>query len=273
MTVTSFERHAVQRYFEGLVGCMDLTNWKSYRPNLQSYTLTATDSAALAPLLTKDAVALYIQALQSFAQALTGFQRNEFAWPIVKMYYAVFYSMRAELHASGVISVKNGNIYYMHNTAGNMFSSVQEKGSHQTYIKLRKTLPPSIIAHDLLLDNEVEPGKDVYSWMCANRERVNYHAKHFPDPEPDNVLQKVYDNYVKPKKLTDLFNLYESEILFCFDKDHTTMAVPYWKLRSCKNLLAAKATLDAVEQSKIDSVRSLLVSAGIDVAAVNRIVI
>lgn len=273
MTVTNFERHAVHQYFEGVLGCMDLQQWKSYKPQLQDYTLSVSDATALTPLLKKDAVALYIQSLQSFAQALTGLQRKEFAWPIVKMYYAVFYAMRSELHASNIIAVKNGNIFYTANVPGATFQSVQEKGSHQTYIKLRKTLPPSIIVKDTLLDNEIEPGKDVYSWMCANRERVNYHSNHFPDPEPDYVLQKVYDNYVNPRKLQDLFNLYESNIVCCFDIDHATIAVPYWKLRSCKNLLVGKVVLEAIERYKIDSVRNQLVSAGIDLVVVNRILL
>lgn len=271
MTATSFERHAVQRYFERKVGCADLMQWKSYRPHLQAYSLSVADVAALSPLLFQDAVALYIQALQSFSQALAGLKRKEFAWPIVKFYYSVFYSMRCELHASSVITVKNGNIYYMPNTDGATFSSVQEKGSHQTYIKLRKTLPPSVISHDTLLDNEVEPGKDVYSWMCQNRERVNYHSKHFPDPDPDYVLLKVYDNYILQGKQSELLNLYESDIVYCFDKDHTTVAVPYRKLRICRDLLSGRANLDAFEQKQLNSVRTLLQTASIDASVVDRL--
>lgn len=273
MIVTSFERHAVQRYFENLLGCTDLTQWKSYRPSLQRHALTFADTIALAPLLKQDAVALYIQALQSFAQALTAFQRKEFAWPIVEMYYSVFYSMRSELYASSVIVIKNGQLFYTTNVVGSSFTSIQEHGSHQTYIKLRKTLPASVITRDPLLDNEIEPGVDVYSWMCSNRERVNYHAKHFPDPEPDGVLQKIYDNYVEKRKLTDLLNLYETKRLYSFDKDHATVAVPYQKLRSCYRLLSGRVTLDPVEQAKITSVRTQLLNAGIEPVSVDRIVL
>lgn len=273
MAATSFERHEVQRYFERQLGCTDLLQWKSYRTGLQAYTLSAADVAALSPLLIQDAVALYTQAIQSFSQALIALTRKEFAWPMVKFYYAVFYAMRCELHASSVIAVKNGNIYFMPNTAGATFSSVQEKGSHQTYIKLRKTLPASVITHDTLLDNEVEPGKDVYLWMCSNRERVNYHQKHFPDPEPDAVLQKVYDNYVLTHKLSDLLNLYETATVYCFDKDHATVAVPYRKLRICRNLLTGKATPDPFEQNQLTTVKNDLLVAGIDSAIVNKLML
>ena len=183
----SFERHGVQKFFEAKLGCNDLKQWKAYKGALQSCTLTAADSTALTPLLKQDAVALYIQALQCYSQALVGIQQKEFAWPIVKMYYSVFYAMRGELHASSIISVKNGNIYYTANTPGATFSSVQEKGSHQTYIKLRKTMPPSVIAHDTLLDNEIEAGVDVYSWWgqgtgtCPNLKNQRF-AYLFPHP-------------------------------------------------------------------------------------------
>lgn len=269
----SFERHGVQKFFEAKLGCNDLKQWKAYKGALQSCTLTAADSTALTPLLKQDAVALYIQALQCYSQALVGIQRKEFAWPIVKMYYSVFYAMRGELHASSIISVKNGNIYYTANTPGATFSSIQEKGSHQTYIKLRKTMPPSVIAHDTLLDNEIEAGVDVYSWMCSNRERVNYHAKHFPDPEPDDVLQKVYINYVKTHKLTDLLNLYESDILYCFDTDHASFAAPYRKMRSCRDLLYGRVHPDVVEQDKLASAKGQLVSVGIASSVADRLML
>ena len=272
MTATSFERHAVQRYFENLLGCTDLSQWKSYKLALHGYVLTVADVAALTPLLKQDALALYIKALQSFTQALTAFQRNEFAWPIVKMYYSVFYAIRAELYANSVIVIKNGQLFYTSNDAGNAFTSIQEHGSHQTYIKLRKTFPPSVIASDSLLSNNIDD-VDVYTWMCANRERVNYHAKHFSDPEPDGVLQKIYDNYVKPHKLTDLLNLYEGNLVYCFDKDHATVAAPYQKLSNCRNLLVGKVTPDAAEQNKLKMVKDQLLVVGLDMTMVNRLVI
>ena len=273
MMATSFERHAVQRYFESQLGCSDLTQWKTFKPNLQSYVLSASDVYALAPLLIQDAVALYTQALQSFAQAITALKKKQFAWPIVEFYYAVFYSMRSELHASSVIAVKNGSIYYMPNTSGSTFNSIQEKGSHQTYIRLRKTLPASIITRDVLLDNVIEPGIDVYSWMCLNRERVNYHQKHFPDPEPDFILQKVYDDYVLTNKLTDLLNLYESNLVYCFDKDHATLAIPYKKLKTCRNLLLSRANPDSFEQKQFASVKNDLIAVGIDESIANNLVL
>jgi len=273
MTVTNFERHGVQRYFENQLGCTTLADWKSYRATLKSYALSATDVSALKPLLVLDATALYIKALQSFTQALTAFSRKEFAWPIIKMYYSVFYAMRAELYASSVIVIKNGQLFYMTNTEGNTFTSIQEHGSHQTYIKLRKSLPPSVILHDTMLDNEIEAGIDVYTWMCSNRERVNYHAKYFSDPEPDEVLQKIYNNYIKFHKLTDLLNLYEKNFLFCFDKDHATVAVPYHKLRLCKTKLLGRLTLGSIERKKIASMKNLLINAGIEQTVIEKILL
>lgn len=269
MPATSFERHAVQRYFESKLGCRDLTHWKAFKPGLKAYILSSQDVSALTPLLVQDAVALYIKALQSFSQALMALKRKEFAWPMVEFYYAVFYSIRCELYASSIIAVKNGSIFYMPNIAGSTFSHIQEKGSHQAYITLRRIMPANVIAHDILLDNEIVPGKNVYLWMCDNRERVNYLQMHFPDPEPDVVLQKIYDNYILTGKQTDLLYLYETDIIYCFDKDHATVAVPYKKLRICRDLLLGRAKLDPFEQRQLESVRYDLLSTGIDTTIVN----
>lgn len=269
----NFERHGVQRYIEGQLGCTDITQWKSYKSNLAAYTLSAADVATIAPLLTQDAVALYTKAIQTFSQALAGLQRKEFAWAVVKMYYSVFYAMRCELHASSVLAVKNGSIFYTTNVAGASFSSIQEKGSHQTYIKLRKTLPASVISHDTLLDNDIEAGVDVYSWMCSNRERVNYHSKHFADPEPDDVLTKIYYNYMLTHKTTDMLNLYDSDLLYCFDTDHATVAVPYRKLRICRDLLYGRATKETTEEKQMESVRAQMLAIGIESAVVDRLML
>lgn len=269
----NFERHGVQTYFEGLLGCADLKQWKSYRANLHSYSLTATDVTALAPLLVQDSLALYTKALQTFTQALIAIHRKEFAWPIVKMYYAVFYAMRCELYASSIVVIKNGQLFYTVNASGASFTPIQEHGSHQTYIKLRKTMPASVISHDILLDNDIEADVDVYSWMCSNRERVNYHAKHFSDPEADDVLTKVYNDYVTAHKLTELFNLYEADVLYCFDTDHATLAVPYKKLRTCRDLLYGRVVKDVSEQNRLDSVKAQLLSVGINNSVVDQLML
>ena len=267
----NFERHGVQRYFESQLGCTDITQWKSYKSSLAAYTLSVADVTAIMPLLLQDSVALYSKAIQTFSQSLAGLQRKEFAWTVVKMYYSVFYAMRCELHASAVLAVRNGSIFYTTNVVGASFSSIQEKGSHQTYIKLRKTLPASVISHDTLLDNDIEAGVDVYSWMCTNRERVNYHSKHFADPEPDDVLTKIYNDYVLTNKITHLLNLYESDLLYCFDTDHATVAVPYKKLRICRDLLYGRATKETSEQTQLDSVRSQLLAIGVENSVVDRL--
>lgn len=271
--VMNFERHGVQTYFEGLFGCTDIKQWKSYRTILHGYTLTATDVTALTSLLVQDSLALYVKALQTFSQALIAIHRKEFAWSIVKMYYAVFYAMRCELYASSIVVIKNSQLFYTINASGATFTSIQEYGSHQTYIKLRKTMPASVISHDILLDNEIEADVDVYSWMCSNRERVNYHAKHFSDPESDDVLTKIFDDYVTTHKLTELLNLYEAEILYCFDTDHATLAVPYKKLRTCRDLLYGRVTKDTSEQKRLDSVKAQLLAVGIDSSVIDRLML
>ena len=132
-------------------------------------------------------------------------------------------------------------------------------------------MPHSFYFHLTLLDNDIEAGVDVYSWMCFNRERVNYHSKHYADPEPDDVLSKIYNDYVLTHKTTDLLNLYESDLLYCFDTDHATVAVPYKKLRICRDLLYGRATKEVSEQIQLDSVRTQLLAAGINNAVVDRL--
>lgn len=269
----SFERHEVQRYIESLMGCTDLLKWASYKVRLNSYQLTANDVAALHPMLVHDATALYIKSLQTFAQALASLKRGEFAWPIVKFYYAVFYAIRSEMHASSVMTVMNKGLYSTLNQPGQMFTPVKGQGSHQAYINLRNNLPITAIAHDKLLDNNIEVNDDVYTWMRKNRERVSYQMKRFSDPEPDDVLSKVYADYFEQQKLTDLFNLYKSDIIYCFDVDHATLAVPYKKLLICNDLLQGRVSLSDIEQIQMADAEALLLSVGIDRTLVDELML
>lgn len=255
------------------MGCTDMMQWKSYKASLKAYQLTSNDVGLLNPLLERDATALYIKSLQTFSQALAGLKRGEFAWTLVKMYYSVFYAMRCEMSASSIITVMNGGILYAENKQSATLHSIQGHGSHQAYINLRKTLPPSAIAHDVLLGNQIDAGEDVYTWMRENRERTNYQMKHFPDPDPDVVLNKVYTDYANLNKLTEAFKLYKTNSLYCFDIDHATLAVPYTKLCICHGLLQGRVQPDATEQKQIAESKRLLLAVGIESALADELVI
>jgi len=64
--------------------------------------LTHIEALHLQTLLHRDALDGYYSALVSFADALHGLQANYFSWATVKLYYALFYCLRALLSGAGV---------------------------------------------------------------------------------------------------------------------------------------------------------------------------
>lgn len=269
----SFSRHLVQMYFEAKVGCTDVSQFKSYKSALETLIFSTADVESLRLLLLQDATSLYLKSLLTFTQALEGIVCKEFAWPIVKMYYSVFYAIRSEFAASGVVVVKCGQLFFTKNEAGASFSKIQNHGDHQTYISLKGKLPVSAIARDSLLDNKIVEDKDVYMWMCDNRERVNYRMKNFTDPEPDEVLDTVYHTYFEHVKLSEMLDAYERDLIFCFDTDHATIAVPYRKLRTCRDLLKGRIVPGSEECAQMEYARNHLKNMKVSDEVVGRLML
>ncbi|MBA4277142.1 hypothetical protein [Flavobacterium sp.] len=247
----SFKRHDVQEFIEYDLGCLDLNNWKNYKPGLQIFTVDNIKKTRLENCIESDTKSYFYKSIYSFVQALSNINRNNYNWSIVQLYYSCFYAIRADILLSNHCIVRCGGLYMVENKIGEQFQSIimNARGDHQMAIALLQKLKNEHKLIDEILDVQLE-GIDAYSWLMKHRERSNYQMKNFVDPKVDELFQHI-NYYFKTKTLYDLFDFYnQSDYTICFDLDHSALSIPFKKIMQIKEKIIAKHGLNVSENIK-----------------------
>jgi hypothetical protein len=242
----SFERLAFQSWMEGHLGCRDLTRWESYRQKIEECLIT-TDSLPIAiSALDHDATSLLHKGLLSFIGACNDLSLNNRSWAIVKLYYSLFYTIRARLcfRRHGLIRNKS---WYHFDVNSSDSAAIRLNGKRDRYRNDHECalhLYEDIFANsDILISNMVE-GSAPFSWMMELRNIANYRLARFPDPEfPLDLTVKlgVVDASTLEKIIDD--NISDSTHVLMFQPEYAWIAIPM------KQILAAYTDLVSRGQS------------------------
>ena len=218
------------------------------------------DELELENLAISDAKSYYKKALISFCEAFLGLKKNRSSWSIVKLYYSIFYSIRADILLENYFLVRCGGFYYSTIKNGakfNKFSSKKAKGDHQLtsyfYHKLhieRKNIDP---LQDGFID-EILP----YFWLMSQREKINYQLKDFSDPSIVDCLKKPA-TYIKNGKESYLLNMYKlaDDYIYCFDHEHACLAIPFCKIQQISRKLKIKDSTIILTDNLIKHINSM----------------
>lgn len=239
----SSNRNDIQLYIENKVGCTDRTKWTSYKQSIEKIEIDKGDVEKITMLCSSDAESYIQKALISYAEAVDGIKNTRSSWATVKLYYSVFYSIRAEILLSNYFIVRCKGYYYSkvkEKEKLKKFNPRSARGDHQLTILFANKLHKDGIVIDPLQDGGIDDMLP-YIWLMKRREKVNYLQKEFTDPHIVDWLQKPA-SYFKERQEKDLFEMYtkQSDYLYCFDRDHACLAIPYCKLLNLKRLLCTK---------------------------------
>ena len=248
----NFKRHEVQEYFEQIVGCLDIQNWKNYKTTLTRISIDLEKKSNLDNCIESDIYSYFHKSLYSFVQALSNIHRNNYSWSIVQLYYSCFYAIRADILLSNHCIIRCSGLYLIENDIGekfNIFTINKVRGDHQLSIALLKKMHSEYKLTDEILDNELE-GCDAYTWMMKHRERSNYQLKNFTDPEIDELFIHT-SSYFKRKEISDLIAFYNnSDYTICFDLDHSVLSIPFKKIMQIKNKIKDKYPVNTKENTQ-----------------------
>ena len=234
----NFKRSRFQLYVEELLGCKNPEDWKKFQPNLKEYCFTDDQAQIAKPLLRADAVDLYFKALLSLCKGLNSIYRGYHSWPVVNLYYSCFYSMRSHLSALEIGIVRNKGIFYWTTNSPEHPSRVAKckvSGDHQSVMKIFGNL----VKDDVLSTNSVN-GTNVYEWLMAQRNSVQYRSIDFSEPDPGIFHKSLFES-----------NLFESQVseyisddipVYCFDHDHCMLAAPIIRLLKTRSQLEVLET-------------------------------
>ncbi len=184
--------------------------------NVENYTINAVDYNRLSNCLKSDMDGFFLNSLLSYSAAIDSLLKENFSWATIKLYYALFYSIKAELSRSGfVIFYHDNKLYSGLNQVGGQFKSIKGN-SHDAIFKLFSSQFPQ----NKFVKNNIN-NSNSFKWFKENRELVNYRINPMLDP-------KVSLLYVKPiSNLRVWISNYISDNnnnIYTFDNEHAYLA-------------------------------------------------
>ncbi|WP_157374693.1 hypothetical protein [Burkholderia ubonensis] len=242
----SFERLAFQSWIENYLGCNSLDQWDSYRQKVEQCVITPEIQSFAISALGKDAGSLLHKGILSFLGACSDIRLNSRSWAIVKLYYSLFYTVRARLCSRKHGLVRNRSWYHFNiNLAGAVPVRLngrkdRYRNDHECALHLYEDI---FDQSDALISNLVD-GEQPFAWMMEMRNIANYRLARFPDPEfPLDITSKIgfVDEALLERIVGD--NIADSAHTLMFQPEHAWIAIPV------KQIIAAHSDLVARGQS------------------------
>jgi len=171
---------------------------------------------------------LLINADLSLLDALGGARAGLYSWATVKLYYSLFYSIKA------LLLIRRRGLFYFNQKPGlveiwpggtvrKLTTAEGRGGGHGSAIRLFAAAAPN---HVLLTPVGSFPSLE---WMKSLREEVNYNLPRFVEPGvPDWFLKSVA---IYPLRKV-IASYTASPLLYAFDPDHAALALPLLAARS-----------------------------------------
>lgn len=236
----NFERFQCQKFLESEIGCSDYKILRSYKGVFAQYVLTSSSANIFQVKAKEDAKDLYYKALMTFLEATYGMKMGQSSWPIVKLYYSLFYSLRVFLFSSGYVMLKNGTreIYGLKLLPGEMPIKINisgVSGDHKTTIKYFS----DVFSHGEKINTNQIDGMHVFNWIMDYRELVNYRINSFIEPEFGyEVLPDIFKSPLSYDEFVGRY-LTEENISYCFLKDHSIYATPMLFIKKARDKLSS----------------------------------
>jgi hypothetical protein len=222
MVVINSERHATQLMIEGFLGCAKFDEVIDKRQNFKDYKVLYSQVASLRHCVEQDAFTFYERAVQSLFEAIYGINSGLEGWPIIKLYYSIFFLLRCELALNHIALIRSPDIHYLRCDPNQLLTPVLKKcrgSDHKAVIfTFKQLLGDADILSSQLID-EMYP----YTWMGELREWVNYKSNSFP--EAGNISHFFSKSIMDIEDQIAMF-LIDHEPYFCFDADYAALALP-----------------------------------------------
>ena len=256
----NFNRFQCQKYIEFKLGCSDYTALGDYKEQFIMYSLSHADVHEFEKKAKEDAKDLYYKALVTFLDATSGMHRGQSSWPIVKLYYSLFYSLRVFILCSGYVILKSGtrDIYGIKILAGEKPTKITTNkisGDHKATIHYFKKL----FASSEAINGNTIDGKHVFDWIMSYRELVNYRINSFIEPEYGyNVMPNIF----KPESSYDYIvseYINEADIAYCFAENHSIYATPILMLKKARDKIAEKCNEEEImSEDRINAAKRII---------------
>lgn len=197
---------------------------------LSQIALSASQAAALRQALGRDARDYLYSGIVSIGEAVQAIDRSLYTWATVKLYYAVFYMIRALLAEHGTAIFYDGTKPFSWNSIAGSMATKRDGATHKVVLmSFQSVLPTSP-----LLSQPIG-GQGALDWLIKRREEANYTNPRFSEPSAPAHLDLIARSGVR--KSVSAY-LRDSTLLYAFDPENAILAFP---IEALKLVLRSKA--------------------------------
>jgi hypothetical protein len=190
-------------------------------------SLDAAERSALQLALREDSRDYYHSSAVSLVDGIRSVPHGFYSWATVKLYYSVFYALRARLAIAGECLYYDQSKPRVICTDPGTYAVGQNGTTHKVVMKLFTQRFPG----DLLLSQDID-GKPPLEWLMEKREEANYKVSRFTEPNPPHHMQSVAESGVRALLVSA-----EADSVYAFDPDHAIVAFPYMVIKDLKERL------------------------------------
>lgn len=227
-----FERAATQTYLENEIGCNEPEKFLDYQDRLENFQFTLQQERDFSSCIEVDIQGFFERHCLTLIQAVKELEDGSRLWPMVKLYYSVFYAVRVELYLAGLAIIRCKKIY---TASGRSQSKItrfnnNEKGDHGLAFELMRK---KIGQYDVLQTQNILD-ENVYLWIKNLREICQYKMR-----RPVELTNN--DPFFDPSSMSfhgqvEMF-LDDKLPIFCFDSDYAALALPITRFKlTIKNI-------------------------------------
>ena len=102
----NYNRNRVQTKYERLIGITTPEELKDRKEDFKNHLLTESDVLTLLPEAKLDALDFFNNAVISLSEGIDAIYLRRFSWATVKLYYAIYYLLRASLAAKKYVLMR-----------------------------------------------------------------------------------------------------------------------------------------------------------------------
>ena len=227
----NYNRNRVQTKYERLIGITTPEELKDRKEDFKNRLLTESDVLTLLPEAKLDALDFFNNAVISLSEGIDAIYLRRFSWATVKLYYAIYYLLRASLAAKKYVLMRNQSMFRLKLKAGEKPYNTRNRKFNATH--------GGTIAHyvdiysnaDILLSNKIGE-RNVYEWMEHARDVINYLDVSFRDPQTLKIWDK-FREAAENRQLTSLLSRIQNDndYIYCFQEDFAVVAIPIKRLQ------------------------------------------
>lgn len=242
MGIMSFDRYRTQKKVENILGCLNFDEFYSLpHSTVESKIFSSSEVALLKSELKLDAYDFFYKGCVSLMEGLNNFNNSRYSWGIVKLYYCLFYFLRAELCVNNFALIRHKSIYFINLTLNNKLDSKGKSGKNRhNYANDHKCTINYFCDYfstsDILQSNLID-GLNAYNWYMKKREQINYQERNFKEPDFPTFLEHIH-TYINEIGMSALLELcVKDNYILTFQEEYAPLAIPIKRfLQTAKKL-------------------------------------